>query len=253
MTRDIVGEPTSRRAVAPRDVGVKDSCACAADEATSRSMRRSAVLLAGAMVVAGGAALLGGDDRAPAASIKGAPLDPSAAPARARLALAPPGAEAAPAAPAAPAPLAALDVGPTPDAVAGARPVRGSAPMGSLIDLDEIVRVADHYEAPLKDGRRAVAHARSRAAAARREAARRVARAARRDRRDGARRPHPRARRAAAPRSPRARATARSTGGSPPRCGRPPRRCSSSSPRARSSAPASMPTTRSATTAACAP
>ena len=78
----------------------------------------------------------------------------------------------------------------------------------------------------------------------------RSARAARRDRRDGARRPDPRARRPPHRRAARAATTARSTGTSRPTCGRRPRRCSSSSPRARWSPPASIPTTRSASTAA---
>jgi len=83
-------------------------------------MRRAFILLAGAAVIAGGAAVMG-DERAPAASIHGAPL--VAAPA------------AGPSAPA------------TPSA---------AAPLGTLLDLDRMERVGERYEAPLSDGRRAV-------------------------------------------------------------------------------------------------
>ena len=36
------------------------------------------------------------------------------------------------------------------------QPMPAGTPLGALIDLDKIERVGDHYEAPLKDGRRAI-------------------------------------------------------------------------------------------------
>lgn len=97
-------------------------------------MRRGFILLAGAAVIAGGAAVMG-DERAPTASISGAPLA---------------------------APTASLvEEGAGSGAPAGA-PAQASgataarAPIDTLIDLDRIERVDDHYEAPLADGRRAV-------------------------------------------------------------------------------------------------
>lgn len=107
-----------------------------------KAMRRSFVLLAGAVVVAGGAAVVGGSpdaDHPPAAEIQGAPLEstPSAAEVAAFANLA----DETPI----PAPRAKSGVG---DAAA--------IPMGALLDLDKIERVADHYEAPLKNGHRAI-------------------------------------------------------------------------------------------------
>ncbi|CAN5905181.1 penicillin-binding transpeptidase domain-containing protein [soil metagenome] len=97
-----------------------------------KAMRRSFVLLAGAVVVAGGAAVVG----APAAEIKGAPLGGGQ-----------PATEVA-----AFANLADTTI--VPDG--SRRAVAHGTPLGALIDLDHIERVGDHYEAPLKDGRRAV-------------------------------------------------------------------------------------------------
>ena len=112
-------------------------------------MRRSFILLAGACVVAGGAAMLGGDDRAPAASINGAPLTGSPV-ATASAANAVPAAK-----PSTPEEAAAFEaLAEEPREVTQAQPAR--PPLGTLIDLDRIERVDDHYEAPLKDGRRAV-------------------------------------------------------------------------------------------------
>lgn len=106
-----------------------------------KTMRRSIVLLAGAVVVAGGAAMVTGSPDAPKAEIGGTAL-----------ANAQPAAEVA-----AFVNLADQTVIPDP-AAKGAYPTppASSAPLGALIDLDKIERVGDHYEAPLKDGRRAV-------------------------------------------------------------------------------------------------
>ena len=117
-------------------------------------MRRSAVLLAGAMVVAGGAALFAGDAgphraRPPAASIAGAALAPAAA------AAAPPPAD--PASPIETSVVGLTTAAPRPEPRPGMLgALRSTAPLGSMIDLDRITRVADHYEAPLRDGRRAI-------------------------------------------------------------------------------------------------
>lgn len=116
-------------------------------------MRRSLVWLTGAVIVAGGAALIGGNESAPSASINGAPLVPSAPitkPSR-----------RSDSRPAATATEAAREVATfeglyKEPAKAAVPPAPGTGPLGSLIDLDHIERVADHYEAPLKDGRRAV-------------------------------------------------------------------------------------------------
>ncbi len=121
-----------------------------ADEATSDEMRRSLVLLTGAVIVAGAAALIGGDDRAPAASIDGGSMVASAPitmPAQSPAATA---AEAA-------REVAAFEgLADKPVAKPAVPPAPGTGPLGSLLDLDKIELVADHYEAPLKDGRRAV-------------------------------------------------------------------------------------------------
>ncbi len=113
-------------------------------------MRRSLVLLTGAVIVAGGAALVGGDDRAPAASIDGAPLVASAPITMPSQSPATSAAEAA-------REVAAFEaLADKPAREPRAKPAPGITPLGTLIDLDHIERVADHYEAPLKDGRRAV-------------------------------------------------------------------------------------------------
>ena len=113
-------------------------------------MRRSLVLLTGAVIVAGGAALVGGDDRAPAASIDGAPLVASAPITMPSQSPAMTAAEAA-------REVAAFEaLADKPGRDPRAKPAPGTMPLGTLIDLDHIERVADHYEAPLKDGRRAV-------------------------------------------------------------------------------------------------
>ena len=106
-----------------------------------KTMRRSIVLLAGAVVVAGGAAMVTGSPDAPKADIGGAALE-----------TAQPASEVA-----AFVNLADQTVIPDPasrSAYPTPQPV--GAPLGALIDLDKIERVTDHYEAPLKDGRRAV-------------------------------------------------------------------------------------------------
>ncbi|MDB4963812.1 MAG: penicillin-binding protein transpeptidase [Myxococcales bacterium] len=102
-------------------------------------MRRTFVLLAGAAVLAGGAAMVGGDDRAPAASIGGASLAQGAVPVT------------MPSQSPAQAAIERARFEGLADASAPAKPL-----LGTLIDLDHIERVDDHYEAPLKDGRRAV-------------------------------------------------------------------------------------------------
>ncbi len=104
-----------------------------------KTMRRSFVLLAGAVVVAGGAAVVG----APAAEIKGEPLEASQ-----------PATEVA-----AFANLADTTVIPDPSSAhqyPAPPPIAQAAPLGALIDLDKIERVGDHYEAPMKGGRRAI-------------------------------------------------------------------------------------------------
>ncbi len=99
-------------------------------------MRRSFVLLCGAVIVAGGAALIGGDDRAPSASIEGEPLvSPSAPITRPSQSPAEVAREVAA--------YAALGDRPA------VPPAPGTGPLGSLIDLDRIERVSDHYEARL--------------------------------------------------------------------------------------------------------
>ncbi len=99
-------------------------------------MRRGLVLIAGAVAIAGGAALIGGDDRAPAAAIDGAPLDPPPTPAPAsEVAATTPSHATTPAAKPAVAAAAA-----TPD----------------TLELDQVTRVDDHYEAPLGNGKRAI-------------------------------------------------------------------------------------------------
>ncbi len=104
------------------------------------TMRRSFVLLAGAVVVAGGAAVVG----APAAEIKGEPLV-SAAPATEVAAFA----NLADT-------TAIAGQSPVDRSARRASPFASSTPLGALLDLDKIEKVGDHYEAPLKDGRRAV-------------------------------------------------------------------------------------------------
>ncbi|MBA3459372.1 MAG: hypothetical protein H0T46_05390 [Deltaproteobacteria bacterium] len=96
-------------------------------------MRRSFALLAGAVVVAGSAAMIGGGkgaSSAPRAEIPGAPLASSVQPPEERAA------------------FEALAETPA--------PVPSIGPIGAMVDLDRIELVGDHYEAPLKGGRRAV-------------------------------------------------------------------------------------------------
>jgi penicillin-binding protein A len=108
-------------------------------------MRRSLVLLTGAVIVAGGAALVGGDERAPSASIEGAPR------------VTPPGPITSPSqSPAKAAAEAAREVAVYESLARETPPAPAAGPLESLIDLDHVVRVDDHYEAPLTDGRRAV-------------------------------------------------------------------------------------------------
>jgi cell division protein FtsI/penicillin-binding protein 2 len=114
-------------------------------------VRRSVIMIVGAVVVAGGAALVGGDDRAPSASIEGEPLVTASAPIT--MPSQSPSSTAAEAAREIAAFEALADRPAAKDAVP---PAPGTAPLGTLIDLDHIERVADHYEAALTDGRRAV-------------------------------------------------------------------------------------------------
>jgi len=97
-------------------------------------MRRSHMLLAGAVAIAGAAALLGNRSTTPA-MVRGAPLDVPAE--RADPATTPQGA---------------------PAVRAAAAPAAPAIPIAELIDLDRRTLAADgaHFEAPLKDGRRAV-------------------------------------------------------------------------------------------------
>src|SRR5689334_18280102 len=103
-------------------------------------VRRSHLMLAGAVAIAGAAALLGNRSATPA-MVRGAPLD--VAPDRTRDPAAPPGAT--------PAAATAMGRAATPAAVP-------AAAIADLIDLDRRTLAADgaHFEAPLKDGRRAV-------------------------------------------------------------------------------------------------
>jgi cell division protein FtsI/penicillin-binding protein 2 len=94
-------------------------------------MRRSHILLAGAVLVAGAAALLGNHSTTPAL-VQGAPLDPGRAPGE-------PGDRTDPGA----------------HGLAGIAPAATAPSIADLIDLDRRELCA-HYEAPLKDGRRAV-------------------------------------------------------------------------------------------------
>ena len=116
-------------------------------------------MIVGAAIVAGAAALVGhdgrGDERMPSASIQGDPLVPATAP------ITSPSQSPATSAAEAAREVAAFEgLADRPAAKGVARPAippaPGTGPLGSLIDLDHIERVADHYEAPLKDGRRAV-------------------------------------------------------------------------------------------------
>src|SRR5262249_42996307 len=102
-------------------------------------IRRSHILLAGAVVAAGVAALLGNRSTTPA-EVRGAPLDGAGANSA--------GANA-PGAPTASMPASAASA-----AVAAAP----APPIPDLIALDRRTLAADgaHFEAPLKDGRRAV-------------------------------------------------------------------------------------------------
>ena len=97
------------------------------------AMRRSHVLLAGAVAIAGGAALFGGHG-GPAAVVQGAPLAEPIPTAEARSPAVDPAAAGAPAI------------------------QRAQAAVAELIDLDQLTLSpgGDHYEALLKDGRRAV-------------------------------------------------------------------------------------------------
>ncbi|HSS00058.1 MAG TPA: penicillin-binding transpeptidase domain-containing protein [Kofleriaceae bacterium] len=96
-------------------------------------MRRSHVLLAGAVAIAGGAALFGGHG-GPAAVVQGAPLAEAGPTSEARR--------------------------PAVDPVPAAAPAiqQAQAAIAELIDLDQLTLApgGDHYEARLKDGRRAV-------------------------------------------------------------------------------------------------
>lgn len=96
------------------------------------AMRRSHVLLAGAVAIAGGAALLGGHG-GPAAVVQGAPLAEPLPTAEARSPARDPSPAAAPA-------------------------IQQAQAIAELIDLDQLTLApgGDHYEAQLKDGRRAV-------------------------------------------------------------------------------------------------
>ncbi len=102
-----------------------------------RPMRRSHYLLAGAVVAAGAAALVGNRTATPAL-VRGEPFDPV------RLA---PGAGGEP--------RSAADPG---SMAPGHAPAASPTSIADLIDLDRRELSADgaHYEAPLKDGRRAV-------------------------------------------------------------------------------------------------
>jgi len=104
----------------------------APDEATSKKMRRSTVLLLAGCVIAGTAALVGGDGAPkPAASMDGAPLDPVEV-----------------------SKFQNLESGAS-TAVTDKKLVKPAASIDS-IDLDKITRDGDHYVAPLADGRKAI-------------------------------------------------------------------------------------------------
>ena len=103
-------------------------------------MRRGVVLLAGALAIGGGAAVMHGGDAPARAEIQGAPLQPSAQEIATFQGLAAPATAAATA--------AAIT------ATTTATPAHAVA-TGKL-DLDHILRVGDHFEAPLGDGRTAV-------------------------------------------------------------------------------------------------
>lgn len=104
-----------------------------------RPMRRSHYLLAGAVVVAGAAALVGNRTTTPAL-VRGEPFAPQRPD---------PGAGVEPG--------SAADPGAV-DRSLGRAPAASTASIADLIDLDRRELTADgaHYEAPLKDGRRAV-------------------------------------------------------------------------------------------------
>jgi cell division protein FtsI/penicillin-binding protein 2 len=106
-------------------------------------MRRSHYLLAGAVVVAGAAALVGNRTTAPARGEPIAPQRPD------------PGAGAEPRSAADP---GAVERAPGHPPAAPAAPTASPASIADLIDLDRRELTADgaRYEAPLKDGRRAV-------------------------------------------------------------------------------------------------
>jgi peptidoglycan glycosyltransferase len=100
-----------------------------------RPMRRSHYLLAGAVVVAGAAALVGNRTTTPAL-VRGEPF-----------------------APVRPDPGAVVEPGSAADpGLAGRAPAASTIPIADLLDLDRRELTADgaRYEAPLKDGRRAV-------------------------------------------------------------------------------------------------
>ena len=132
-----------------------------------KPMRRSHhLLLAGAVVVAGTAAMLGNRSTTPAV-VQGAPLDPLHGPLRAAVDHGDRGtvddhapADRAPGIPTGPAGTAGGASG-APSVAAGAAVASGPAGLSGiadLIDLDRIALSSDgtHFEAPLKDGRRAV-------------------------------------------------------------------------------------------------
>ncbi|HEX8114141.1 MAG TPA: hypothetical protein VF516_40700, partial [Kofleriaceae bacterium] len=104
-------------------------------------MRRSHYLLAGAVVVAGAAALVGNRTTTPAL-VRGEPFDP-VRPA--------PGVVVEPGSAAGPGAVAV-------DRLPGRAPAVSTTSIADLIDLDrrELAAGGAHYEAPLKDGRRAV-------------------------------------------------------------------------------------------------
>jgi cell division protein FtsI/penicillin-binding protein 2 len=94
-------------------------------------MRRTHILFAGAVAIAGAAAMVG-NRRGPSAEVQGAPLEPRCADG----------------------PLCGR---PPPQAPPQAAPIVPAVPAAAELDLDQLVLApgGDHYEAPLKDGRRA--------------------------------------------------------------------------------------------------
>src|SRR5262249_31714765 len=105
-------------------------------------MRRSHLLLAGAVTVAGVASLVGAGSRSAPAEVQGALLDPGS-----RGNPDPRGAETGPG-----------GRGEPRDPGGALAPVATTGSIADLLDLDHRALAADgaHYEAPFKDGRRAV-------------------------------------------------------------------------------------------------